>query len=113
MPAHSWWLCFVSPRLAFDLDVFEAMVPTGDEHGNLKQVLETVPAIKKYSGSGPDAFPNKPGAARELTNPALEFIKSLCHVLSLDPTVADEVRTNAGRGKERLWNAEDGELVLA
>lgn len=55
------------------------------------QVLETVPAIKKYSGSGPDAFPHKPGAARELTNPALEFIKSLCHVLSLDPTVTDEV----------------------
>lgn len=51
-----------------------------------------MPAIKKYSGSGPDAFPNKPGAARELTNPALEFIKSLCHVLSLDPTVTDEVR---------------------
>lgn len=50
-----------------------------------------MPAIKKYSGSGPDAFPNKPGAARELTNPALEFIKSLCHVLSLDPTVTDEV----------------------
>ncbi|CAM9207253.1 unnamed protein product, partial [Ectocarpus sp. 4 AP-2014] len=57
------------------------------------KVLETVPAIKKYSGSGPDAFPNKPGAARELTNPALEFIKSLCHVLSLDPTVTDEVET--------------------
>lgn len=56
-----------------------------------EQVLETVPAIKKYSGSGPDAFPRKPGAVRELTNPALEFIKSLCHVLSLDPTVADEV----------------------
>lgn len=56
------------------------------------QVLETVPAIKKYSGSGPDAFPHKPGAARELTNPALEFIKSLCRVLSLDPTVVDEVR---------------------
>lgn len=55
------------------------------------QVLETVPAIKKYSGSGPDAFPHKPGAARELTNPALEFIKSLCHVLSLDSTVVDEV----------------------
>ena len=50
-----------------------------------------MPAIKKYSGSGPDAFPNKPGAARELTNPALEFIKSLCHVLGLDPTVTDEV----------------------
>eukprot|EP00752_Nemacystus_decipiens_P002463 g2319.t1 len=57
------------------------------------KVLETVPAIKKYSGSGPDAFPNKPGASRELTNPALEFIKSLCHVLSLDPTVTDEVET--------------------
>lgn len=57
-----------------------------------RQVLETVPAIKKYSGSGPDAFPNKPGAARELTNPALEFIKSLCHVLSLDTNVTDEVR---------------------
>lgn len=53
--------------------------------------METVPAIKKYSGSGPDAFPHKPGAAREFTNPALEFIKSLCHVLSLDPTVVDEV----------------------
>ncbi|CAM9478652.1 unnamed protein product [Pylaiella littoralis] len=57
------------------------------------KVLETVPAIKKYSGSGPDAFPNKPGASRQLTNPALEFIKSLCHVLSLDPTVTDEVET--------------------
>lgn len=55
------------------------------------QVLETVPAIKKYSGSGPDAFPRNPGAARELTNPALEFIKSLCHILSLDSTVTDEV----------------------
>ncbi|CAM9095659.1 unnamed protein product, partial [Laminaria digitata] len=55
------------------------------------KVLETVPAIKKYSGSGPDAFPHKPGAARQLTNPALEFIKSLCHVLSLDTTVTDEV----------------------
>lgn len=61
----------------------------------LYQVLETVPAIKKYSGSGPDAFPRKPGASRELTNPALEFIKSLCHVLSLDPTVTDEASRTA------------------
>lgn len=60
-------------------------------------MLETVPAIKKYSGSGPDAFPHKPGAARELTNPALEFIKSLCHVLSLDLTVTDEVSVAAGQ----------------
>ncbi|CAM9984216.1 unnamed protein product, partial [Choristocarpus tenellus] len=57
------------------------------------QVLEAVPEINRYSGSGPDAFPKLAGAARELTNPALEFIKSLCHVLALDPTVTDEVET--------------------
>lgn len=56
-----------------------------------EQVLETVPAIKKYSGMGPEAFPRRPGLARELNSPALEFIKSLCHVLSLDVTVTDAV----------------------
>ena len=36
-------------------------------------------------------FPVLPGSHLKLTNPALEFIKSLCKVLSLDPAITDQV----------------------
>ncbi len=43
--------------------------------------------------SGKEAeFPLRPGSHLRLTNPALEFVKSVCHVLSLEPCVGPEVQ---------------------
>ncbi len=36
-------------------------------------------------------FPVLPGSFQKLTNPELEFVKSICHVLSLDTSVISEV----------------------
>ena len=36
-------------------------------------------------------FPLLPGSHIKFTNPALEFVKSLCKVLSLDPAITDQV----------------------
>ena len=38
------------------------------------------------------AFPLRAGSHLRLTNPALEFVKSVCHVLSLDTTLSNEVQ---------------------
>ncbi len=38
------------------------------------------------------AFPVRPGSHLRLTNPALEFVKSVCHVLSLETSIAGEVQ---------------------
>jgi len=43
-------------------------------------------------GSGPESFPNLPGSHLSLTNPALEFIKSVIVVLQLDKDVEYEVQ---------------------
>lgn len=43
--------------------------------------------------TGPEvAFPNRPGSHIRMTNPALEFIKAVCHVLGLDSTVESQVQ---------------------
>ncbi|CAM9091188.1 unnamed protein product, partial [Phaeothamnion confervicola] len=56
-----------------------------------ERVLAAVPQILRESGTGPDAFPRLAGSWREMTNPALEFVKSLCHVMALDASVSDDV----------------------
>ncbi len=38
------------------------------------------------------AFPHRPGSHLRLSNPALELIKCVSHVLSLDTTVEDDVQ---------------------
>ena len=43
-------------------------------------------------GTHPDSvFPILPGSYLKLTNPALEFVKALCHVLNLDSAIENEV----------------------
>ena len=43
-------------------------------------------------GSREDSvFPVLPGSYLKLTNPSLEFIKALCHVLSLDSSIEAQV----------------------
>ncbi|CAE7911420.1 Pole, partial [Symbiodinium sp. KB8] len=43
------------------------------------------------TGGGPSAFPQRPGSHLKMSNTALEFVKPVCHVLSLDRSVDDEV----------------------
>eukprot|EP00640_Fibrocapsa_japonica_P005019 CAMPEP_0113949516 /NCGR_PEP_ID=MMETSP1339-20121228/76025_1 /TAXON_ID=94617 /ORGANISM="Fibrocapsa japonica" /LENGTH=202 /DNA_ID=CAMNT_0000956999 /DNA_START=49 /DNA_END=657 /DNA_ORIENTATION=- /assembly_acc=CAM_ASM_000762 len=42
--------------------------------------------------TGPDSFPRLPGSHLDLKSPGLEFVKAVCHVLSLDPVVELEVQ---------------------
>ena len=42
-------------------------------------------------GGGSESFPQLPGSHLNLTNPALEFVKSILVVLELDPDVKQEV----------------------
>lgn len=37
------------------------------------------------------AFPSMPGTQSKVINPALEFIKAICKVLTLDASISDEV----------------------
>lgn len=39
-----------------------------------------------------NVFPLLPGSHLRLTNPALEFVKALCKVLSLDVSITEQVR---------------------
>lgn len=38
-----------------------------------------------------DLFPQHAGSHLKLHNPALEFVKAICHVLSLDPNIRHQV----------------------
>lgn len=40
-------------------------------------------------------FPMLPGSHLPLNNPALEFIKNVCHILSMDPAVQQQVCTSS------------------
>jgi len=51
----------------------------------VKQILHKVPRHKA------DVFPIRPGSHLTLTDPALEFIKYLCCVLSLDADISDQI----------------------
>lgn len=43
--------------------------------------------------SGPDAaFPLRAGSHLRMTNPALEFVKAVCHVLALDAAAEPQVQ---------------------
>ncbi|CAM9190271.1 unnamed protein product [Chrysoparadoxa australica] len=74
------------------------------------RVLDMVPKIIKFAGTGEEVFPKQAGSWRTLTNPALEFVKSLCHVLSLDSTVTAEVEVMRAQAlaelKIRRFNEE-------
>ena len=56
-------------------------------------MLRAVQEISDYSSNdAASRFPNRAGSFRtDLKNPALEFIKAVCRVVSLDGTVTDEV----------------------
>ena len=43
------------------------------------------------TSKGNEIFPNQPGSHLYLTNPALEFVKYVCKVLSLDATTQHQV----------------------
>ena len=64
-------------------------------------MLRAVQEISDYSSNdAASRFPNRAGSFRtDLKNPALEFIKAVCRVVSLDGTVSDEV---LGRGSGDL-----------
>lgn len=55
------------------------------------KMQEMVRDIMNLSGEEA-AFPVRPGSHLRLTNAALEFVKSVCHILSLETTVAGEVQ---------------------
>ena len=57
-------------------------------------MLRAVQEISDYSSNdAASRFPNRAGSFRtDLKNPALEFIKAVCRVVSLDGTVSDEVQ---------------------
>ena len=67
--------------------------------GELAQSLFTVTQkihkkLPEQLGGGDDeesVFPVLPGSHLKFTNPALEFVKSLCKVLSLDTAITDQV----------------------
>lgn len=40
---------------------------------------------------GHDVFPQRAGSHLHMDNPALEFVKAVCHVLALDPSLSQEV----------------------
>ncbi|KAJ2994653.1 DNA polymerase epsilon catalytic subunit [Globomyces sp. JEL0801] len=48
--------------------------------------------VDPETGESQLTFPNLPGSCRPLTNPALEFIKMICMVLSLDQRLENDVR---------------------
>ena len=53
-------------------------------------MLRAVQEINDFSGKA--RFPNRAGSFRtDLKNPALEVVKAVCRVVSLDGTVTDEV----------------------
>jgi DNA polymerase epsilon subunit 1 len=56
-----------------------------------KRLLRALPDATRDS-IGPDWFPRLPGSHLRLHHPALEFAKSLCFVLGLDPVVEEQVR---------------------
>ena len=43
-------------------------------------------------GNERDFFPERAGSHRDLTNPALEFVKTVLHVLSLDSSVDHQLQ---------------------
>ena len=52
-------------------------------------MLRAVQEINDFSGKA--RFPNRAGSFRtDLKNPALEVVKAVCRVVSLDGTVSDE-----------------------
>ena len=55
-----------------------------------RRALRMASEIAKYN-TGPDSFPMLAGSHRELRDPALEFVKAVTHVLSLDRECHDEV----------------------
>ncbi|CAO3595323.1 unnamed protein product [Absidia cylindrospora] len=65
----------------------------------MRQVLQWLPELMKeqeqalgQNDNPAMVFPQLAGSHLKLTNPALEFVKSLMAVLSLDPMLEDEVR---------------------
>ena len=40
---------------------------------------------------GPECFPTMVGSFRQLTKPALEFVKAVCRVMRLDPAAEESV----------------------
>jgi len=56
-----------------------------------KKLLAMTTELMKYD-TGPESFPVLPGSHQTLTNPALEFIKSVCKIFSLDPSLEHEVQ---------------------
>jgi DNA polymerase epsilon subunit 1 len=65
----------------------------------MREVLQWLPKLMKQQeqalgeNDNPDmVFPRLAGSHLKMTNPALEFVKSLAAVLSLDPLLDDEVR---------------------
>ena len=55
-----------------------------------KRLYDLVPEIRTHFSTEP--FPSLPGSHLHLTNPALEFTKAVCQVLSLDSAVTNEVQ---------------------
>lgn len=61
-----------------------------------RSLLEIVDQIQ-YSAREQDlSFPNPPGSYLNLHNPALEFVKSICHVMKLEKCSYDAVQTMRG-----------------
>jgi len=63
----------------------------------VKDLQQQLSGDEKAGDMASDVFPILPGSHLPLHNPALEFVKAVCHVMALDAVVEDEVvklRTN-------------------
>ncbi|BFZ25729.1 hypothetical protein BsWGS_28768 [Bradybaena similaris] len=57
-----------------------------------QKIKKKLPASHGNSDGGADIFPRLPGSHRRLTNPALEFVKTVCEVLVLDSNISIQVK---------------------
>jgi DNA polymerase epsilon subunit 1 len=72
------------------VDEYDAYVRTFVSTQLTKRLYDMVPQIRTHFSNEP--FPSLPGSYLNLTNPALEFTKAVCQVLSLDSSVSNEVQ---------------------
>ncbi|XP_059166217.1 DNA polymerase epsilon catalytic subunit A-like [Physella acuta] len=58
----------------------------------LTQKMQKKLSVKSKQSDMSDIFPNLPGSHLNLTNPALEFVKTICEVLSLDSNITIQIK---------------------